>query len=116
MGIFSFLGKVYDADTLDTRFTSPSSVPYKTVIEARSDPVAQREAAAKAESRAPPSKWNTPEFYFYYVVFIVAVPYMFWTAYDVSRRMLPATPLVALTVVANRADFVFSFPPQFPQV
>lgn len=86
MGIFSFLGKVYDLDTLDTRFTSSSSVPYKTVIEGRADPIAQREATAKAQSRASPSKWNTPEFYLYYVVFIIAVPYMFWVPYSVSRR------------------------------
>lgn len=90
MGVFSFLKSVYTLDTLDTRFTSSSSVPYKTVVEARSDPVAQREVtAAKAQRRhAQPSKWRTPEFYLYYVVFVVAVPYMFWIAYDVSRRML----------------------------
>lgn len=97
MGVFSFLKQVYTLDTLDTRFTSSSSVPYKTVIEARNDPVAQRESAAKAQSRAQPSKWNTPEFYLYYAVFIVAVPYMFWIAYDVSRRMLARcrVPLLA---------------------
>ncbi|KAM3448869.1 hypothetical protein MY3296_007413 [Beauveria thailandica] len=91
MGVFSFLKSVYTLDTLDTRFTSSSSVPYKTVVEARSDPVAQREVtAAKAQSRhAQPSKWRTPEFYLYYVVFIVAVPYMFWIAYDVSRPSDP---------------------------
>lgn len=89
MGVFAFLKKVYTLDTLDTRFTSPSSVPYKTVIEARSDPVAQREAADKIQSRAQPSKWNTPEFYLYYLVFLFAVPYMFWIAYDVSRRTFP---------------------------
>ncbi len=89
MGAFSFLKKVYTLDTLDTRFTSASSVPYKTVIEARNDPAAQRDATAKAQSRAQPSKWNTPEFYFYYLVFLAAIPYMFWTAYDVSRRTVP---------------------------
>ncbi|TQV96470.1 hypothetical protein V2A60_003132 [Cordyceps javanica] len=89
MGVLSFLKKVYTPDTLDTRFTSSSSVPYNTVIEARSDPVAQREAATKAQSRAAPSKWNTPEFYFYYVVFVVTVPYMFWIAYDVSKPSDP---------------------------
>lgn len=86
MGPLSYLGKVYDLDTLDTRFTNSSSVPYQTVIEARSDPVAGREAASKALARAQPSKWRTPEFYLYYAVFALAVPYMFWSAYDVSRR------------------------------
>lgn len=85
MGVFSFFRKVYDIDTLDTRFMSSSSVPYQTVIEARSDPDAVKEAADKA--RAPPPKWQTPEFYLYYFVFLWAVPYMFWVAYSVSRRM-----------------------------
>ena len=31
-------------------------------------------------------KRAVPEFYFYYLVFITVVPYMFWVAYDVSRR------------------------------
>jgi hypothetical protein len=86
MGALSFLRNVYTLDTLDTRFNSSSSVPYQTVIDARSDPAARQEAASKARARAEPSKWATPEFYLYYVVFAVAVPYMFWIAYDVSRR------------------------------
>jgi hypothetical protein len=86
MGALSFIRDVYTLDTLDTRFNSSSSVPYQTVIEARSDPTASRDAASKARTRAQPSKWATPEFYLYYVVFVVAVPYMFWIAYDVSRR------------------------------
>ncbi|POR35483.1 Glycerol uptake protein 1 [Tolypocladium paradoxum] len=89
MGLLSYLGKVYDLDTLDTRFTNSSSVPYQTVVEARSDPVASRESAGKALARAQPSKWRTPEFYLYYVVFALAVPYMFWIAYDVSRPSDP---------------------------
>lgn len=86
MGVFSYLRKVYDLDTLDTRFTSVSTVPYKTVIEQRGDPVAQREAEERNRSKSLPSKWQTPEFYLYYVVVALAVPYMFWACYDVSRR------------------------------
>lgn len=89
MGALSLLGKVYDLDTLDTRFTSSSSVPYQSVIDARSDPAASREAAAKAQARAQPPKWHTPEFYLYYVVFLLAVPTMFWIPYTVSRRGCP---------------------------
>ncbi|KAG8411550.1 glycerol transporter [Metarhizium acridum] len=89
MGVVSFFRKVYDIDTLDTRFMSPSSVPYQTVIEARSDPDAVKEAADKARARAPPPKWQTPEFYLYYLVFLWAVPYMFWVAYSVSRPSDP---------------------------
>lgn len=93
MGALSYFGKVYDLDTLDTRFLSSSTVPYKTVIEARSDPDAVKEARDKAQARAPPSKWQTPEFYLYYLVILWAVPYMFWVAYDVSRRTLSQRPL-----------------------
>ncbi|OAQ76501.1 glycerol:H+ symporter (Gup1) [Purpureocillium lilacinum] len=89
MGALSLLGKVYDLDTLDTRFTSSSSVPYQSVIDARSDPAASREAAAKAQARAQPPKWHTPEFYLYYVVFLLAVPTMFWIPYTVSRPSDP---------------------------
>lgn len=90
------LRSIYDLDTLDTRFTSSSSVPYKTVIEARNDPAQSKEPPSKAQSRAEPSKWNTPEFYLYYFVFLTVVPYMFWIAYDVSRRAL-----LLLSVVLN---------------
>jgi hypothetical protein len=100
MGLLSGLRSVYDLDTLDTRFTTPASVPYKAVLEARSqrrgngeynDGLLQQQNGshgweAKPDKRAQPSKWNTPEFYIYYVAFVTLVPYMFWIAYDVSRR------------------------------
>lgn len=98
MSLFSYVRSIYTLDTIDTRFTNDSKTSYRSVIEARLDP-------AKVESVrdgpppgvpirrdnsgrpiAQPSKWGTLEFYFYYVVFIVVVPYMFWIAYDVSRR------------------------------
>jgi hypothetical protein len=78
-GPLSFLASVYNLDTLDTRFTTPSSVPYRA-------PNGKREDEAKPDKRAEPSKWGTAEFYVYYLVFLTAVPYMFWIAYDVSRR------------------------------
>ncbi|KAK5992471.1 Glycerol uptake protein 1 [Cladobotryum mycophilum] len=89
MGLVSYLRTVYDLDTLDTRFSNSSSVPYQTVIDSRDDPVAKKDAADKARSGAQPSKWGSPEFYFYYIVFVVVVPYMFWIAYDVSRPSDP---------------------------
>lgn len=93
MGVLELLRRVYDLDTLDTRFTSSSSVPYKAVIEARNDPAQSKEPPRKAQGRAQPSKWNTPEFYLYYLVILVALPYMFWIAYDVSRRAWPSLSL-----------------------
>lgn len=81
MGLLSLRG-IYSLDTLDTRFTTPSSVPYSAI---REDGNRKKEVLSRNTDRAKPSKWNTPEFYLYYVVVAVAVPYMFWIAYSVSR-------------------------------
>lgn len=89
MGVFSFFRSVYDLDTLDTRFTNSSSQPYRTVIESRDDPGASKERAAKFSGKAQRSKWNTPEFYLYYLVIGWAVPYMFWIAYNASKTSNP---------------------------
>lgn len=35
------------------------------------------------------SKWNTPEFYFYYFIFLMAVPSMFGVAFQVSKQSHP---------------------------
>jgi protein-cysteine N-palmitoyltransferase HHAT len=96
MGALSYLRGVYDLDTLDTRFTTPATVPYKAVLDARRHDVGNGSAnggarqedigLSKPDKRAQPSKWNTPEFYLYYLAFVTLVPYMFWIAYDVSRR------------------------------
>ncbi|KAI0452845.1 MBOAT, membrane-bound O-acyltransferase family-domain-containing protein [Xylaria acuta] len=91
MGAFSFLGNVYGLDTLDTRFTVSSATPYKTVVEARNDTAAaSKERAAKWNSRPQSeSRWNTPEFYLYYVVFAFAIPAMFRIAYNASKTTHP---------------------------
>ncbi|ODA79503.1 hypothetical protein RJ55_05096 [Drechmeria coniospora] len=89
MGATSFLRQVYDLDTLDTRFTNTSSVPYQTVIDARTDPAAKKESSAKGQPRTQPSRWQTSEFYLYYLVFVLAVPVMFWIPYSVSRPSDP---------------------------
>lgn len=86
MGLLSWVRGIYSLDTLDTRFTTPSTVAYSTAVEQRTDRDGKRELYNKPDKRAQPPKWKTPEFFLYYLIFIVAVPYMFWTAYDVSRR------------------------------
>ncbi|KAK1974808.1 MBOAT family protein [Colletotrichum cereale] len=87
--LLRFLGSVYDLDNLDTRFTNASSVPYKTVVEDRADPAQSKESPAKVRARAQPSKWNTPEYWFYVIFIGGIVPYMFWIAYEVSRPSDP---------------------------
>lgn len=87
MGLLSFLRSVYTLDTLDTRFTTPSSASYRTVIDSRSDPGASNGLKEKTASTASPSRWKSPEFYFYYLVFAICVPLMIWIPHTVSRRM-----------------------------
>ncbi|KAL5314528.1 hypothetical protein ACEPPN_017168 [Leptodophora sp. 'Broadleaf-Isolate-01'] len=100
MSVFSYIRSIYALDTIDTRFTSSSAAPYKTVVDARSDPSSKIKrddsvpgVGVKTDHSgrpiAQPSKWNTPEFYFYYFVFLTVVPYMFWVAFDVSRPSHP---------------------------
>ncbi|KAI1338845.1 MBOAT family protein [Xylariaceae sp. FL0016] len=91
MGVLSFFRNIYDLDTLDTRFTNPSSTPYKTVIEARDDVVASKERAAKwnSQASASPSRWKTPEFIPYLLVVGWVIPYMLYVAYDASRPTSP---------------------------
>jgi hypothetical protein len=58
-----FLGRLYKAETLDTRFASKTG---------------QKLPDAK------PSKWNTPEYYFYYLCFLIIPFFMVKSVYDVS--------------------------------
>jgi len=90
MGLLSSLRSIYNVGTLDTRFTTPSSVPYKITIDTRDDGSASRDRGMKPDPRAPPPMWNTLEFYFYYLVISGAVISMFWIASGVSNRMRPA--------------------------
>ncbi|EEA28105.1 hypothetical protein EYB26_001378 [Talaromyces marneffei] len=83
------LRRLYSLDTLDTRLTTSSTAPTKA---ANSDSTRDGKDARAQEiaSRAQPSRWNTPEFYFYYFVFITVIPMMFKTVIDVSQPDHPA--------------------------
>lgn len=89
MGLLSLVRNVYDLDTLDTRFTSSTSVPYQTTIDARSDPAASKESSKKVQGATQPPKWHTLEFKYHYVIIAYAVVSMFWVAYGVSTRRKP---------------------------
>ncbi|KAL1953682.1 hypothetical protein VTO42DRAFT_2355 [Malbranchea cinnamomea] len=88
MGLLRFIRRLYSLETLDTRFTVSSSTPLKYAAESRSQGVASRGSGA-GRNEAAPSRWNTPEFYVYYVIFILAVPMMFKAAIDVSQESHP---------------------------
>ncbi|RYP54787.1 hypothetical protein DL768_000515 [Monosporascus sp. mg162] len=78
MGVLSFLRKTYDLDTLDTRFTNSSSVPYKTVIDSRDDATSSKERASRWNSSSTWPRPSTPEVYLYILLIGAATPYMFW--------------------------------------
>ena len=86
MNALQWAGRLYSLDTLDTRFTAfaktsvsnegPSTVPNGGRKNAR-DAVA---------SKATPSRWRTPEFGVYALVFAFVVPLMFKSVIDISKR------------------------------
>ncbi|KAF2149895.1 MBOAT-domain-containing protein [Myriangium duriaei CBS 260.36] len=86
--VSNFFKALYSLDTLDTRFTTSATAPAKTKEHVSQDPVTTRRSASPLPD-ARPSKWNTPEFYVYYVAFITIVPLMFKAVYDVSN---PGSP------------------------
>lgn len=90
--ILSWFRRLYSLDTLDTRFIVSSNTPLKAVAaDTRSAPAKDARANAVA-SNASTSKWRTPEFWTYYVIFVIAVPLMFKTVIEVSQRSHPTYP------------------------
>ncbi|PWY70954.1 MBOAT-domain-containing protein [Aspergillus heteromorphus CBS 117.55] len=84
----SWLRRLYSLDTLDTRLTVSSSTPPR--VAAADSRAAAKDARADAIARnASPPKWQTFEFYIYYIVFLIAVPLMFITAVGVSQESHP---------------------------
>jgi hypothetical protein len=77
--LFAWLRRVYSLDTLDTRFTSTAITP---APDTRPSKDARTNAIAQGAS---PSLWRTPEFFIYYLFFIILVPLMFKTVIDASK-------------------------------
>ncbi|KAI9699836.1 MAG: glycerol transporter [Bogoriella megaspora] len=90
----SWLKRLYSLETLDLRF-----VPNKPSTDQRIDPVKpspeefkNRPNGGKGLSPAngaQPSKWDTPEFYVYYIVFAICIPLMFYIPNSVSQESNP---------------------------
>ena len=96
-----FIRQLYSLDTLDTRFIVPATAPPKEALEdAKLDSAGLvtvqdgREKSRNGEDNVQPSRWNTPEFYFYYVAIICSVFFMFKAVLDVSKGSYKHAPCV----------------------
>ncbi|EMD68502.1 hypothetical protein COCSADRAFT_33397 [Bipolaris sorokiniana ND90Pr] len=94
-----FIRQLYALDTLDTRFVIPATTPPKEALEeAKLDPVGPipvkegREGTKRADGDIQPPRWNTLEFYFYYVAISASVFMMFKSVLDVSKESHPNYP------------------------
>jgi hypothetical protein len=93
--IFAWLRRVYSLDTLDTRFTSsatPAHANTRPSKDARANVIAQG---------ASPSLWRTPEFFVYYLFFIILVPLMFKTVIDVSKGVCRPEKMLLLEILTE---------------
>ena len=93
MALLRDVGRLYSVDTLDTRFTTSSKTPPSHIDPTRPsarESRAGRDDPQKQYNGASPPKWKTPEFAYHYLIFLIAVPWMFYTVYDVSQcRHIP---------------------------
>lgn len=93
--IFAWLRRVYSLDTLDTRFTSsatPAHTNTRPSKDARTNVITQG---------ASPSLWRTPEFFVYYLFFIIFVPLMFKTVIDVSKSECRPEKMLGLEILTG---------------
>ena len=91
MNLLNYAGSLYSLDTLDTRFTTSSKTPPSRLDPTRPSPDGAsyrkgRSGAGELAEGASPPRWRSPEFIYHGLVFLVAVPLMFKTAYGVSKR------------------------------
>lgn len=97
MSLYRYFKSVYALDTLDTRFSVSSTTPLSrknddngiTDTKSPSQIVLDGSEGRKPLATAQPSKWNTHEFYFYYLCFATIPFFMAKSVYDVSQ---PGSP------------------------
>ena len=91
MNLLQYAGRLYSLDTLDTRLTTASKTPPSHIDPAGTSPdealhKKPRSGAGELAKGATPPRWTSLEFIYHGLVFLVVVPLMFKTAYDVSKR------------------------------
>jgi protein-cysteine N-palmitoyltransferase HHAT len=97
--IIPFFRSLYSLETLDTRFVTSSNTP-----------AGGKDGAAKASEKkisAGPSRWFTPEFFFYYVMFVLIFPLMVKSPIDASKCESAETSGVMETVETRSLLFEY---------
>ncbi|MCJ1450083.1 glycerol transporter [Mycoblastus sanguinarius] len=97
MSLLQYAERLYSLDTLDTRFINSSKTLPPQIDPARSSRDRadystgrkERDGAEEQSRGASPPRWRTPEFAYHGLIFLVIVPFMFKTAYDVSKPSHP---------------------------
>lgn len=91
----SDLRRLFSLETLDTRFFVPATAPPKDALQETSFGTASPLPSQNGRSRGKgstdnvqPPRWKTPEYYFYYAVIAICVPFMFKSVIDVSKGLL----------------------------
>jgi protein-cysteine N-palmitoyltransferase HHAT len=86
------LRKLFSLETLDTRFVVPATASPKEALEQAAldpaNPLPVQSGGFKSKDsidNVQPPRWNTPEFYLYYLVFLICIPLMFKSVLDVSK-------------------------------
>lgn len=88
MGLLSAFRAIYSLDTLDARLTTKtsSSPPKLSNLPSLSTPsTSESPESQRTRENAPPSRWRTPEFFIYYLVFAICLPLMFNAVWEVSQ-------------------------------
>jgi len=94
MSLLQYAGRLYSLDTLDSRFTTSSKTPPSRIDPAKPSPdeAGYRKGRAGNEDVAKgpsPPRWRSQEFMYHGLIFLVMVPLMFKTVYDVSKCKQP---------------------------
>jgi protein-cysteine N-palmitoyltransferase HHAT len=95
MEAIHFFRRLYSLDTLDTRLTTSTHIPLTNASDISPEKSTSAQGVETDSANLPPgalpSKWRTPEFCFYYAVFILVIPQMFKSVMNVSlRAFLPS--------------------------
>lgn len=110
MTISHYVKTLFSLDTLDTRFTTSQASRQPTYeplsLDPAKPPVNNGLSTPKATSqpeRSSQARWKSPEFAFYALVFLVAIPLMFKSAYEVSSRKITRLNSSVLPTQSDRS-------------